>query len=449
MFKMGGEDRYFTITYGCQMNVSDTELIEAVLKEELGMREASNIEDASVIVVNTCCVRKGVEDKIYGKIGDLKRLKKKNPALKILVCGCLAQKERAHLYKKFPFLDAIVGTLQIGDIKKVFTSSTNNSPLLLTSFRHKECKINPRRKNPYSAYITITYGCNNFCSFCIVPYVRGREKSRPLQDIIKEVKELANKGYKEITLLGQNVNSYGHNLTPPSSFVELLTELNEIEGIERIRFTTSHPRDFSSEDISAIANLKKVCEHFHLPLQSGSNKILTLMNRGYTVEHYLKLVEEIRRKYPRGAITTDLIVGFPQETDEDFYYTLEIVRRVQFDQAFMFAYSPLPGTKAANFSGQIPQKIKKERLWQLIKEQNEITEKKNKALIGEEREVLFTGFTKKNSLLLSGRTGCNRLVAGVGADEYIWKIVKVKIKEGYLWGVKGEVIEESKDEVRR
>jgi len=358
------------------------------------------------------------------------------------VCGCLAQREPEEILHRAPYVDFVLGTFNF-----------HNLPLVLKDLskgRRRVMRINeetipeglPRlRRGKVSAYVPVMRGCNNFCSYCNVPYVRGREKSRLPGEILKEIKELSHQGYKEVTLLGQNVNSYGKNLKIGMDFADLLSEVNQIEGIKRIRFTTSHPRDISDKLIERMRNSEKVCEHLHLPFQAGSNKILIRMNRGYTKEGYENLVNRIQQSIPGINLTTDIIVGFPGESEDDFRQTLDLVKEVQFDGAFTFCYSRLRGTAAAVFENQVPDEIKKERLNRLIQLQREILEKKNKSLIGKEFEILVDGFSRKDPEELRGRTRTNKVVIFKGEPDLIGKFIQVRIVDSSQWALRGETLE--------
>ncbi len=430
---------YYIQTYGCQMNVSDTEVMEAVL-EQMNFTKASCIEEAGIILFNTCCVRENADLKVYGRLGELKENKRKNPELIIGVVGCLSQKDGANFLKRFPYIDLVLGTYKHGRLPYLIQEViAGKGPILELSERkvREEEELPVKRENEISAYVPISYGCDQFCSFCIVPFVRGKQRSRHPKTLMKEVQNLAESGYKEITLLGQNVNTYGFDLGPEHSFDELLKLLDGLDGIERIRYITSHPKFFPLDLVDTIARLKKVCEHFHLPLQSGDDEVLKRMRRGYTYNDYKKLVHRIRALIPHASITTDLIVGFPGETEEQFQKTLEAYQEIQFDQAFMFSYSPREKTRAAAFENQIPELEKKERLHRLIACSNKIVEKKNKDQVGTIQEILVEGFSKKNANRLTGRTRTNRIVVFDGSQEMIGTLQKIHIENGYSWGLEG------------
>ena len=432
-------EKYYLKTYGCQMNLNDSEIIEAMM-DKMNYVKTSVPEKADIIILNTCCVREWVDNKVYGRIGDYKRLKRKNPSLLMIICGCLAQKDGEDIISRAPHVDLVVGTNQLGNLPEyIMDIKEHNTHETHIQWDIADIEISPKRNSEITAWISIGYGCNNYCSFCIVPYVRGRERSRPMKEIVEEIEGLAKEGYKEITLLGQNVNSYGKGLSEKVDFGSLLSEVNKIKGIERIRFTTSHPKDFKPEYVDLISKLDKVCEWFHLPLQAGDDEVLKNMNRGYTVGEYMRLVENIRKKIPEASITTDLIVGFPGETEEQFQNTLKAVKEIEYDQAFMFRYSKRSGTRGAGMEGQLEEEVKLKRLNELIDLQNSITFRKNKAMEGKIVEVLVEGRTKKRPDRFSGRTRTNRLVAFDAHKDFTGEIVTVKIEKGFTWGLLGKL----------
>jgi len=441
--------KFLIITYGCQMNVRDSEIAEDLLLEA-GYEPASTEKEADVIIVNTCSVREKAESKVYGKLGELFRLKNKRPHLKLVVMGCMVQRPGAarEIAQKAPYVNVLLGTQGITRLPRLLEEAEKRPPeekpvIYVT----EEWEVPPeedlprRRARGAQAYVNITYGCNNFCAYCIVPYTRGRERSRRPEAILQEIRELVEQGVIEVTLLGQNVNAYGKDLPDGIDFPQLLAKVNEIEGLKRIRFLVPHPRDFTLELVEAMARLDKVCEHVHLPLQAGSNRVLKLMGRGYTRERYLELVEALRRSIPEISITTDLIVGFPGEREEDFLQTLDMVERVQFDNAFTFMYSPRPGTRAAQMSDQIPLEVKKERLLRLMELQNRISLAKNQLLLGKEVEVLVEGPSKTDPGNLSGRTRTHKLVIFPGPPELTGRLVKVKIIQAQTFLLKGEMVD--------
>ncbi|MDD2433166.1 MAG: tRNA (N6-isopentenyl adenosine(37)-C2)-methylthiotransferase MiaB [Clostridia bacterium] len=437
--------RYFISTFGCQANERDSETLAGLL-EKKGYIRTNDIQQADIILFNTCCIREKAENKVLSKVGELKELKEQNPDLIIGICGCMVQQEKMaeKIRHRASHVDLIFGTHNLEQLPELIDKlqETKKSQVQILADREEIREGLPAvRQVPFKALVNITYGCNNFCTYCIVPYVRGREKSRQPQNILAEIKELANEGVIEVMLLGQNVNSYGQTLEPPFTFAQLLQEVNNIDKLKRIRYMTSHPRDFNPELIKTISQLDKVCPHFHLPLQSGSNKILQKMNRGYTREHYQELVEEIRRLVPQASITTDLIVGFPGETEEDFRDTLNLVEELRFDSAFTFIYSPRSGTAAAKMLAQIPLTVKKRRLQKLMQLQNKISLEINQNLKGQVMEVLVEGLSQKDAAILEGRTKTNKTVLFTGAEELIGKFVEVEITIPQTWVLKGEIIE--------
>ncbi len=427
--------RYYIETFGCQMNVHDSEKMAGVLRSE-GYAEAENAKDADVIIFNTCSIRQKAEQKFFSELGRIKSLKKRRPDLKIAVAGCIAQQEGGKIIERAPHVDYVIGPQNINVLKDIITSKsdsifTDDNPFIT------EIELPVDRRDNVRAWVNIMYGCNNFCSYCIVPYTRGRERSRASQSIINEIKDLAEKGYKEVTLLGQNVNSYKSNVDFPG----LLKEINKIEGIKRIRFVTSHPKDLSDKLIYAIRDMERVCEHIHLPLQSGSSKILASMNRKYTYEDYLKKVEKLRREIPEIAITSDIIAGFSQETDEDHNYTISALKNIEFDGIFAFKFSPRPGTKASNIDGQLPDGIKSDRLSEILELQSKITERKNKELKGKLLEILIEGEDEKNTGRLTGRTRTNKIVNITSKNNIKpGDIVTVKIINARRYSLEGEIV---------
>ncbi len=435
---------YHTVTFGCQMNERDTETI-AGMCEEMGYTNVDSVEDSDLIIINTCCVRESAENRTLGHIGNLKRLKDKNPDLVIAVCGCMVQQEQAAetLLKRAPHLDILFGTHNLHQLPKLVAhvKETGKSVIDVWQSEGEIVEHLPtRREGKLKAFVTIMYGCNNFCTYCIVPYVRGRERSRKTEDIVAEVTRLAEAGFLEVTLLGQNVNSYGKDLPGEVDFADLLLAVNDVPGIERIRFTTSHPRDLSDKMILAVAQGSKICEHFHLPVQAGSNRILTKMNRGYTREYYLERAAKVRELAPGAAISTDLIVGFPGEREEDFADTLDLVQKVEFDAAYTFLYSPRSGTPAAEMQEQLSAEVKKDRLRRLMDLQNEISLRSNQKLLGKVVEVLVEGESKTDKDKLSGRTRTNELVVFPGPKSLQGKLVPVKIVEAGTWTLVGELV---------
>ncbi len=422
---------YCIVTHGCQANEHDSEKISWIL-ENIGYEWVDNFKESDLIIYNTCLVRENAELKLYGQLGALKNLKRKKPDIMIAVCGCMMEREESRevILSKYKHVDIIFGTKNIDKLPQLINRYEQTGKTVVDVVeddREIAEDIGANRKYPFKAYVDIMYGCNNFCTYCIVPYTRGREKSREPKNVIAEVEELANKGYKEITLLGQNVNSYGNTLDYDYSFAKLLREINKINGIERIRFMTSHPKDLSDELISAIAELDKVCEHFHLPVQSGSNRVLKAMNRKYTREDYINLVEKLKEAVPGIAITTDIIVGFPGETEEDFNDTLDLVKKVGYDSAFTFLYSIREGTYAANMENQIPNEVKHERFQRLLDTLYPIFYEKNIPYKDKIVDVLVEEVSKNDENVLSGRTRTGKLVHFQGSKDLIGEIVDIKI----------------------
>lgn len=438
------ELKYHIVTYGCQMNVHDSEKLAGMLSA-MGYTETSEQEDADLILFNTCCVRENAENRVYGNVGALYPYKQRNPNLIIGVCGCMMQQSdvASYIARKFPFVDLVFCTHNLYRFPKLLYDAINSKETIIEILNEEGRIVEDvpiKRGTGVSAWTTIMYGCNNFCSYCIVPYVRGRERSRQPSDILDEVRRLSREGYKEVTLLGQNVNSYGKDLGNPYYFPNLLMDINEIQGIERIRFMTSHPKDLSEELIRAISKSNKVCKHLHLPIQSGSDRILKAMNRRYNREKYLELIERVREQIPDISITTDIIVGFPGETDEDFTDTLDMMERVRYDSAFTFIYSPRSGTPASKMSEQIDEKIKKERLQILMSVQDRISKEINDAMYGKTYEVLVEGLSKNKEDMYAGRTRGNKLVNFTATEDVISKTVKVKITKPRTWTLEGIMV---------
>ncbi|AAM24578.1 tRNA (N6-isopentenyl adenosine(37)-C2)-methylthiotransferase MiaB [Caldanaerobacter subterraneus] len=441
-----GKEVYYHIeTYGCQMNVHDSEKLAGML-EEMGYKYTEDLEKADVLLFNTCAVREHAEVRVLGRVSQIKELKNRNPNLIIGISGCMMQEKHIveAIREKYPHVDIVFGTHNIYKFPELLWQALNSRVQVIDVIENTQNVIEGlpiRRDSNLKAWVNIIYGCNNFCTYCIVPYTRGREKSRRPEDIIAEVKELAEKGYKEITLLGQNVNSYGKDLGGDINFAKLLYMLNDIKGIERIRFMTSHPKDISDELIYAMRDLDKVCEHLHLPVQAGSNKILKRMNRRYTREHYLEIIDKVRANIPDIAITTDIIVGFPGETEEDFFQTLDLVERVRFDGAYTFMYSKRAGTPAASMPDQVDDEVKKDRLIRLIELQNKISLEKSAELKGKVVEVLIEGVSKRDPNKLTSRTRTNKVVHFIGDESLIGKLANVKITETKAWTMQGELVE--------
>ncbi len=437
--------KYYIATFGCQMNENDSEKLAGMLTE-MGFEEAKEIENSDIIIYNTCCVRENAEQKVYGHLGALKRIKREKPDIVIAVCGCMMQQKNVVevITKKYRHVDLIFGTHNMYRFPELLHKILTDRQILVDVWDTEGSVIEGIpiiRKDKIKAWVTIMYGCNNFCSYCIVPYVRGRERSRKVNDVVNEVRTLGQQGYKEVTLLGQNVNSYGKDLEDKSSFARLLYKINDsdLKGVERIRFMTSHPKDLSNELILAMRDCNKVCEHLHLPLQSGSSRILKEMNRRYTKEQYIYLAKRVKENIPGIALTTDIIVGFPGETDEDFIDTIDVIKKVEFDTAYTFLYSKRPGTPAAVREDQIPEEIKKKRFELLVKVQNQISKKINDTLIGKTVEILVEGTSKTNSDIYSGRTRTNKIVNFEGREDLVGSLVRVKIDKASTWSLEGTV----------
>jgi len=436
--------QFFIETWGCQMNEEDSEKISGMLKNQ-GYTKALVKEYADLIIFNTCCVRENAELKVYGNLGLLKKLKEKNPELIIAVCGCMMQqKDMAEsIIKRFPFIDILFGTHNAYKFPE-YLNRVKQEAKSIIEVQDKEDGIVEGvpidRESDVKAFVTIMYGCNNFCTYCIVPYVRGRERSRKAEDIEKEIKELVSKGYKEITLLGQNVNSYGKDLEPKVNFAELLRRINKIDGLKRVRFMTSHPKDLTDDVIEAIAECDKLCEYIHLPVQSGSTNLLKKMNRNYTKEQYLDLIYKIKKSIPNVAISTDIIVGFPGETEEDFEETLSLAKEVQYDSAFTFIYSRRKGTPAYEMEDQVDDAVKHDRFNRLVEVINASSARKNKEYEGKIVDVLVEGTSKNNEDKLMGRTRTGKLVNFTGDMESIGNLVNVKITKANSFSLVGEQI---------
>lgn len=435
---------YCLINYGCQMNESDTEHYAGQL-EEMGYAPVGDFHIADVIVVNTCCVRESAEKKIAGKIGELKAVKTKNPDVVICVAGCMAQKDGEKLLKKHPQVDLLLGTAYVNDFKQVlqdYLADRKGGAYTDLTIHQSEFEGQMVRQSSFAAWIPIMYGCNNYCTYCIVPYVRGRERSRSVENIVAEIEAAVRDGYKEFTLLGQNVNSYGKDFGEEEAFAKLLRRVDQIPGVERIHYMTSHPRDMSEEVVKAVAECEHICENFHVPFQAGSSEILRRMNRGYSKEKYLALIGLIRRYVPDAAITTDIIVGFPGETEEDFEETLDVVRRVGFTSAFTFIYSKRSGTPAAKMDNQVPLPVKKERLNRLMALQNENSLRCHQQFVGKTVEVLAEG-PSRQAEVWAGRTRTGVLVLWPIEDKKyeVGQKVRVLVDAAQTWLVKGKAVD--------
>ena len=434
-------EKFYIETFGCQMNEFDSERIGYLL-ETCGYLRTNDLNSAKIILINTCSVREKADNRLYGHLGNLKSLKINNPDTLICVGGCTAQSLKEKIIKEFPYIDIVFGTKNIKNLPDLIKKrrQTNKSICETEILKNYDSEIfNFKRTFKFKAYLPITIGCNNYCSYCIVPQVRGEEMSIPMNLIIKKVENLISEGVCEITLLGQNVNSYGKDLKSPENFAKLLDNLSKIKGLKRIRFVTSHPKDFSKNIISVIKQNSNIMRHIHLPLQAGSNKILKLMNRKYTREDYMNLYHSIRSELPDCSITTDIIVGFPGENEEDFCRTLDLVKNLRFDRAFTFIYSKRKGTVAEKIPDNVTLNIKKQWFKELVELQNLISLEQNKKMVGLKFEVLVEGFSNKKDGQLKGRLENNTVVNFNGDKELIGKLVPVKIKDAKSFYLSGEL----------
>ena len=439
--------KYMIQTFGCQMNEHDSEKLCAML-DDMGYVKGMMVEECDLIIYNTCAIRENAELKVFGNLGHLKFAKRKNPDLKIAVCGCMTQQSHVveEIKSKYNHVDLVFGTHNLYKFPELLVTSMDSSKILVDVWDvdgEVVEGLRSSRKFELKAFVNIMYGCNNFCTYCIVPYTRGRERSRNPEDIIKEIEELVANGTKEITLLGQNVDSYGKTLDNPVTFAELLRMTNEIEGLERIRFMTSHPKDISDEVIYAMRDCDKVCEFLHLPVQCGSTNLLKKMNRHYSKEHYLEIIEKAKKEIPDIAFSTDLMIGFPGETEEDLLDTIDVVEKVRYDSAFTFIYSKRKGTPAAEMEDQIEDDVKHERFNRVLDKVNEIVKEINDGYKDKVVEVLVEGKSKTDENVLSGRTRQNKLVNFTGGSEDLTgKLVKVKIVDPKSFSLNGILIEE-------
>lgn len=444
-YKKLGQNRFYYIkTYGCQGNNADSEKIAGIL-EAMDYQETAEIEKANVLLLNTCAIRENAEMRVFGELGRLKGLKVKNKDLLIGVCGCMPQEENVvkTLYEKFPYVDLVFGTHNIHKLPQYLRDAYFSQDRVIEVYSQEGDiveEIPMKREHQVKAWVNIMYGCDEFCTYCIVPYTRGKERSRRPEDIISEVKELIDLGYQEVTLLGQNVNAYGKDFVDIEyTFADLLADLNKLP-ISRIRFTTSHPRDLDDRTIEVMSRGGNIMPHLHLPVQSGSNTVLKRMNRKYTKEEYVEKVKKLKQAVPGISITTDIIVGFPGETNEDFEKTLELVKECEFEGAFTFIFSPREGTPASRYEDSTPMEVKKKRLYRLNEIVNEGYLKGNKRFEGEVVEVLVEGKSDKNPNLLTGYTPHNKLVNFIGDEFLIGKIVKVKIDKAFTWHLRGKIV---------
>ncbi|WP_257351462.1 tRNA (N6-isopentenyl adenosine(37)-C2)-methylthiotransferase MiaB [Pseudalkalibacillus decolorationis] len=442
---LGKGKKFMIRTYGCQMNEHDTEVMAGLLVD-MGFESTNETEEADIILLNTCAIRENAENKVFGEIGHLKPLKLEKPGLILGVCGCMSQEESVvnKILQKHQHIDLIFGTHNIHRLPHLIKNAIFGKEMVIEVWSKEGDIVEnlPRvRKGNIKGWVNIMYGCDKFCTYCIVPYTRGKERSRHPEDIIEEVRHLARNGYKEITLLGQNVNAYGKDLDGMEyGLGNLMDEIRKID-IPRVRFTTSHPRDFDDHLIEVLAKGGNLVEHIHLPVQHGSSDVLKLMARKYTREHYLELVDKIKKQIPNAVFTTDIIVGFPNETEEQFEETLSLVKEVEYDMAFTFIYSPRDGTPAAKMEDNVPMEVKKERLHRLNDVMNEIFLKKNLELKGEIVEVLVEGESRKNPDVLTGHTRTNKVVHFHGAKSLIGELVNVQITDPKTWSMGGELVE--------
>ncbi|RGC75824.1 tRNA (N6-isopentenyl adenosine(37)-C2)-methylthiotransferase MiaB [Coprococcus sp. AM25-15LB] len=429
--KLGRPLTACTTTFGCQMNARDSEKLLGVL-EQIGYQEETNEEEADFVIYNTCTVRENANMRVYGRLGQLNRVKKQKPHMLIGLCGCMMQEPEVveKIKKSYRFVDLIFGTHNIYKFAELIVTRLESQRMVIDIWKDTDKIVEDlpsERKFSFKSGVNIMFGCNNFCSYCIVPYVRGRERSRNPEDIIREIQGLVADGVVEVMLLGQNVNSYGKTLEHPMTFAQLLTEIEKIEGLERIRFMTSHPKDLSDELIEVMKHSKKICKHLHLPVQSGSTEILKKMNRRYTKEQYLELVRKIKEAVPDISLTTDIIVGFPGETEEDFLETMDVVKKVRYDSAFTFIYSKRTGTPAAAMENQVPEDAVKDRFDRLLKEVQSISAEVCSVHEGTTQSVLVEAVNDHDPALVTGRLSNNILVHFPGEKELIGKIVSVRL----------------------
>ena len=440
--KLGIGKTYCTVTYGCQANVRDSETISAIM-EDMSFTRVEDMKEADVVIFNTCAIRENAHNKVFGNLGIIKNLKEKKDILTIF-CGCMAQEESVikMLTEKYKWVDVILGTHNIHNLPKLLSEAIDKNEQVVEVFSKEGDIVENlpvRRDNKYKAFVNIMYGCDKFCTYCIVPYTRGKQRSRRIEDILKEVNDLISNGYKEVTLIGQNVNAYGKDMENYPTMANLLEEVAKT-GIERIRFVTSHPWDFTDEMIDVIAKYENIMPYFHLPVQAGSNRILKLMGRRYTKESYLELFNKIKEKVPNASITTDIIVGFPSETKEEFNETLDIVNTCKYDGAFTFIYSPRENTPAASMKDDITLEEKEERLQELNKLVNKYYKENNEKLLGKVVPVLIEGPSEKNSNLFSGYTDTMKLVNVECDPSDVGTIINVEITEAKTWSLDGKKV---------
>ncbi len=443
--KIGRKFKYVILTYGCQMNEHDSETMIAMLND-MDFEQTDRKEKADLVIFNTCCIRENAELKVYGNLGSLKKLKKKNPYLKIVVCGCMMQQPHIveEIKNKYNFVNLIFGTHNIHNFPQLL-NQTYGASRMLTEVWDEEGQVIEglpvQRKISSKAFVNIMYGCNNFCTYCIVPYTRGRERSRTPEAIIHEISTLVSEGVKEVILLGQNVNSYGRTLEESIDFPDLLKRVSDISGLKRIRFMTSHPKDISDKLLEVMASSDNICKYLHLPVQSGSTKVLKQMNRHYSKEQYIQIIEKARALMPEISFSTDLIIGFPGETEEDNNETLDLIRRVEYDSAFTFMYSRRSGTPAAEYENQVSEEEKMKRFKEVLSVLNPIAIRKNRSVIGRTFEVLVESYSKTDASMLSGRSQYNHVINFEGDESLLGKIVLVKITDPRKFSLNGEFLE--------
>jgi tRNA-2-methylthio-N6-dimethylallyladenosine synthase len=437
-----GVKSYFITTYGCQMNEHDSERLAGMLESE-GYAKAEGPETADVVLFNTCCIREKADTRLYGNLGHIKSIKDTRPHMKIVVGGCLAQKDRTTIQQRAPYVDVVLGTHNLSSLPRLLRESDDGPAFeILEQTETFPSALPARRNSPWHAWVSISIGCNNSCTFCIVPAVRGKEISRRLGDIVGEVENLVADGVVEVTLLGQNVNSYGRDLDGTPMFSKLLRELDDIPDLERVRFTSPHPKDFRDDTIEAMATSRVVCEHIHLPVQSGSDAVLKRMKRAYSRDRYLDKVRKVRAAIPDVAITTDIIVGFPGETEDEFRDTLSLVSEARYDGAFTFQYSPRPMTEAADHEGHLPKEVVQERYERLTALQDAITYERNIEMVGRTEQLLVEGSSKKDPAKLTGRTRTNKLVHFVGHGNEPGSFQTVRITDAHSHHLDGHSVGE-------
>jgi tRNA-2-methylthio-N6-dimethylallyladenosine synthase len=435
---------YFITTYGCQMNEHDSERMAGMLEAE-GYARTASPETADVVLFNTCCIREKADTRLYGTLGHMKRIKDAKPGMRIVVGGCLAQKDRHVIQERAPYVDVVLGTHNLASLPRLLSESESGPAFeILEQTETFPSALPARRSSPWHAWVSISIGCNNSCTFCIVPAVRGNEVSRRVADIVTEVEGLVADGVVEVTLLGQNVNSYGRDLDGRPLFAKLLHALDEVDGLQRIRFTSPHPKDFKADTVEAMAACRTVCEHIHLPVQAGSSRVLKAMKRAYTKAAYLDKVRMVRDAIPGIAITTDIIVGFPGETEEDFRDTLDLAEEVRYDGAYTFQYSPRPMTEAAAFADQVPKEIVQQRYERLVALQERISFERNEESVGRTEEVLVEGASKKDPAKLTGRTRTNKLVHFPSDGAAEGTLRRVRITDAHPHHLDGELVDETR-----